>query len=68
MNNIALKYILDIESVIAEIDFLKEKVKNNYNLFQKGNYSATHFATDCTNFHRLITVFDGYFCGDLKNL
>jgi len=34
MNNRSLKYILDIESVIAEIDFLKEKVNNNYNLFQ----------------------------------
>lgn len=34
MNNRALKYILDIESIITEIESLKERVGNNFNLFQ----------------------------------
>ena len=35
MNPKALKYILDIESIISELEILKDKVGNNYNNFQK---------------------------------
>lgn len=35
MNPKALKYILDIESIISELDLIKKKVKNNFTLFQK---------------------------------
>lgn len=30
-----LKYILDVESVIEEIEFIKSKTENNYNNFSK---------------------------------
>jgi len=35
MNPRALKYILDIESIISELELIKSKVNNNFNLFQK---------------------------------
>ncbi len=35
MNPKALKYILDIESIISELELIKSKVNNNFNLFQK---------------------------------
>lgn len=35
MNHKALKYILDIESVIGEIEQIKERVENNFNIFKQ---------------------------------
>jgi len=35
MNPKALKYILDIESIISELELIKSRVNNNFNLFQK---------------------------------
>lgn len=35
MNPKALKYILDIESIILELEQIKSRVNNNFNLFQK---------------------------------
>jgi uncharacterized protein with HEPN domain len=35
MNPKALKYILDIESIISELELIKSRVENNFNLFQK---------------------------------
>ena len=34
MNNKVLKYLLDIESIIEEIDSLKKKVNNNFDNFR----------------------------------
>jgi uncharacterized protein with HEPN domain len=34
MNPKSLKYILDIESIIAELELIKSRVNNNFNLFQ----------------------------------
>ena len=35
MNPKALKYILDIESIISELELIKSRVENNFNLFEK---------------------------------
>ncbi|MEQ9425798.1 MAG: hypothetical protein RJQ09_15340 [Cyclobacteriaceae bacterium] len=35
MNPKSLKFILDIEAIIEEIETIKERVQNNFRLYQK---------------------------------